>query len=80
VAFELTLPAVSADMEYGTVVRWLKGEGDRVARDEAVVEVEADKVTVEIESPTAGVLTTIEAAEGDEIKVGATLAIIDEES
>jgi 2-oxoglutarate dehydrogenase E2 component (dihydrolipoamide succinyltransferase) len=78
VALELKLPAVSADMEYGTVVRWLKAEGDRVARDEPVVEVEADKVTVEIESPTAGVLTSIEAAEGDELKVGATLAIIDE--
>jgi pyruvate/2-oxoglutarate dehydrogenase complex dihydrolipoamide acyltransferase (E2) component len=79
VALELKLPAVSADMEYGTVVRWLKAEGDRVAQDEPVVEVEADKVTVEVESPAAGTLTSIVAAEGDEMKVGATLAIIDEE-
>ena len=77
-AIELKLPAVSADMEYGTVTRWLKAEGDRVAQDEPVVEIEADKVTVEIEAPAAGVLARIVAAEGDEMKVGATIAIIDE--
>jgi 2-oxoglutarate dehydrogenase E2 component (dihydrolipoamide succinyltransferase) len=65
-------------MEYGTVTRWLKAEGDRVAQDEPVVEIEADKVTVEIEAPAAGVLARIVAAEGDEMKVGATIAIIDE--
>jgi 2-oxoglutarate dehydrogenase E2 component (dihydrolipoamide succinyltransferase) len=80
VAIELKLPAVSADMEYGTINRWLKSEGDRVAQDEAVVEVEADKVTVEIEAPAAGTLARIVAAEGDEIKVGATIAIIDEDA
>jgi pyruvate/2-oxoglutarate dehydrogenase complex dihydrolipoamide acyltransferase (E2) component len=78
VAIELKLPAVSADMEYGTITRWLKAEGDRVAQDEPVVEVEADKVTVEIEAPAPGVLATIVAAEGDEVRVGATIAIIDE--
>jgi pyruvate/2-oxoglutarate dehydrogenase complex dihydrolipoamide acyltransferase (E2) component len=80
VAIELKLPAVSADMEYGTINRWLKSEGDRVAHDEPIVEVEADKVTVEIEAPAAGVLSRIVAAEGDEIKVGATMAIIDEDA
>ena len=79
-AIELKLPAVSADMEYGTITRWLKSEGDRVVGDEPVVEVEADKVTVEIEAPAAGVLARIVAAEGDEIKVGATMAIIDEDA
>jgi 2-oxoglutarate dehydrogenase E2 component (dihydrolipoamide succinyltransferase) len=80
VALELKLPAVSADMEYGTIARWLKAEGDRVAKDEPVVEVEADKVTVELEAPASGVLARIVAAEGDEMRVGATLAIIDEDS
>jgi 2-oxoglutarate dehydrogenase E2 component (dihydrolipoamide succinyltransferase) len=78
VAIELKLPAVSADMEYGTITRWLKAEGDRVDRDEPVVEIEADKVSVEIEAPAAGVLARIVAVEGDEMKVGATIAIIDE--
>ena len=76
---ELKLPAVSADMEYGTIARWLKAEGDRVARDEPVVEVDADKVTVEIEAPAPGILARILAAEGDEIRVGATIAMIDED-
>jgi 2-oxoglutarate dehydrogenase E2 component (dihydrolipoamide succinyltransferase) len=80
VALELKLPAVSADMEYGTIARWLKAEGDRVAKDEPVVEVEADKVTVELEAPAAGTLARIMAAEGDEMRVGATLAIIDEDA
>jgi pyruvate/2-oxoglutarate dehydrogenase complex dihydrolipoamide acyltransferase (E2) component len=80
VALELKLPAVSVDMEYGTITRWLKAEGDRVAKDEPVVEIEAEKVTVEIEAPAAGTLTRIVAAEGDELRVGATLAIIDEDA
>jgi 2-oxoglutarate dehydrogenase E2 component (dihydrolipoamide succinyltransferase) len=80
VAIELKLPAVSAEMEYGTITRWLKAEGDRVSPDEPVVEIEADKVTVELEAPAPGVLTRIMAAEGDELKVGSTLAIIDEDA
>jgi len=80
VALELKLPAVSADMEYGTIARWLKAEGDRVAKDEPIVEVEAEKVTVELEAPAAGTLARIVAAEGDEMRVGATLAIIDEDA
>lgn len=79
-ALELKLPAVSADMEYGTIARWLKAEGDRVAKDEPIVEVEAEKVTVELEAPAAGTLARIVAAEGDEMRVGATLAIIDEDA
>ena len=78
-AIELKLLAVSAEMEYGTITRWLKAEGDRVAQDEPVVEIEADKVTVEVEAPVTGLLARIVAAEGDELKVGSTLAIIEED-
>jgi pyruvate/2-oxoglutarate dehydrogenase complex dihydrolipoamide acyltransferase (E2) component len=77
VAIELKLPAVSAEMEYGTITKWLKAVGDRVRQDEPVVEIEADKVSVELEAPAPGVLARIVAAEGDELKVGSTLAIID---
>ena len=79
-AIELKLLAVSAEMEYGTITRWLKAEGDRVAQDEPVVEIEADKVTVEVEAPVTGLLARIVAAEGDELKVGSTLAIIEEDA
>ena len=77
-AVELRLQALSDEMEYGTIVRWLKAEGDRVTAGEAVVEVEAEKVTNELEAPVTGVLERIVAVEGDEIRVGATIAIFAE--
>jgi 2-oxoglutarate dehydrogenase E2 component (dihydrolipoamide succinyltransferase) len=77
VAYELKLPSLAAEMEYGTVLRWLKQEGDAVAAGESVVEVEAEKANHELESPVAGRIAELVAAEGDEVKVGATLAIID---
>ena len=64
-------------MEYGTVLRWLKAEGESVAEGESLVEVEAEKVNHELEAPVSGRIETILAEEGDEIKVGATIAIID---
>jgi pyruvate/2-oxoglutarate dehydrogenase complex dihydrolipoamide acyltransferase (E2) component len=79
-AVELKLQAVSEEMEYGTIARWLKAEGDDVTAGEAVVEVEAEKVTSELEAPVTGVLERIVAAEGDEIRVGATIAIFAESS
>jgi pyruvate/2-oxoglutarate dehydrogenase complex dihydrolipoamide acyltransferase (E2) component len=77
VAYEFKLPLLAAEMEYGTVLRWLKGEGDAVAAGESLVEVEAEKANHELESPVAGRVDELVAAEGDEVKVGATLAIID---
>jgi len=76
VAYELQLPQLGAEMEYGTVLRWLKREGDTVAENEPILEVEADKANHEIESPVSGRIETILAEEGDEIKVGTTMAII----
>ena len=77
-AYELKLEQLAAEMEYGTVLRWLKREGDNVAAGEALVEVEAEKANHEIESPVSGRLESIQAEEGDEVKVGAVLAVIDE--
>ncbi len=76
-AYELKLPQLAAEMEYGTVLRWLKAEGESVAEGEPLVEVEAEKVNHELEAPVSGRIETILAEEGDEIKVGATIAIID---
>jgi pyruvate/2-oxoglutarate dehydrogenase complex dihydrolipoamide acyltransferase (E2) component len=58
-------------------MRWLKREGEDVAQGEPLVEVEADKANHEIEAPVSGRIESIVAEEGDEIKVGATMAIID---
>jgi 2-oxoglutarate dehydrogenase E2 component (dihydrolipoamide succinyltransferase) len=75
---ELRLTALSAGMEYGTVIGWRKQEGDPVEAGEAILELEADKVNYEIESPVTGTLSTIVAIQGDEIAVGEILAIIDQ--
>jgi len=76
VAIELRLERVSEEQEYGTISRWLKREGDAIAAGEVIVEVEAEKVTQEVEAPADGVLEAILAVEGDEIRVGDPIAVI----
>jgi pyruvate/2-oxoglutarate dehydrogenase complex dihydrolipoamide acyltransferase (E2) component len=75
---ELRLPQRSGDQEYATVQKWLKAVGDRVDAGDPVVEIEMDKATEEVVSPVGGRLAEILAEEGDELKVDAVLAIIDE--
>jgi pyruvate/2-oxoglutarate dehydrogenase complex dihydrolipoamide acyltransferase (E2) component len=77
VSYELKLGQLAAEMEYGTVLRWLRREGESVAEGDPIVEVEAEKANHEIEAPVSGRIDSIVAEEGDEIKVGATLAIIE---
>jgi pyruvate/2-oxoglutarate dehydrogenase complex dihydrolipoamide acyltransferase (E2) component len=79
VAYELKLGQLAAEMEYGTVMRWLKREGEAVTQGEPLVEVEAEKANHEIEAPVSGRIESILAEEGDEIKVGAVMALIDED-
>ena len=74
---EFQLPALSADMEYATIGRWLKQEGDSVRESEPLLEIDADKVTEELAAPATGTLREILAVQGDEVKVGAVLAIIE---
>jgi 2-oxoglutarate dehydrogenase E2 component (dihydrolipoamide succinyltransferase) len=76
---ELRLGTLSADIEFATVAEWRKREGDAVAAGETILEIETDKVTQEVEAPVDGTLSEILAVEGDEVKVGGLLAIIDEE-
>jgi pyruvate/2-oxoglutarate dehydrogenase complex dihydrolipoamide acyltransferase (E2) component len=60
------------------ILRWLKKQGDKVHKGEAIVEVETDKVNVEVEAPEDGLLSHIYAEEGEFIKFGAVVAAIDE--
>ena len=76
---ELRLGPLSADIEYATISGWRKREGDQVAAGETILEIETEKVTEEIETPVDGMLSEIVAVEGDEVKVGAILAVIEEE-
>ncbi|HKD74602.1 MAG TPA: biotin/lipoyl-containing protein, partial [Ktedonobacterales bacterium] len=75
-AKNVILPALGMAQETGKIVRWLKSDGDRVAQGEAIAEIETDKVTVELEAPISGTLSQISAAEGDDVPVGRTIAVI----
>ena len=70
------MPALGMAQETGKVLRWLKAEGDEVAKGEPLMEVETDKVTVEIEAPTDGLLAGLRAAEGADVPVGEAVAVI----
>jgi pyruvate dehydrogenase E2 component (dihydrolipoamide acetyltransferase) len=78
-ALEVTLPRLGQGMESGTIVRWLKSEGDRVEKGEALYELDTEKVTQEVEADASGVLLKILAGEGEEIEVGKRIAVIGEE-
>jgi pyruvate dehydrogenase E2 component (dihydrolipoamide acetyltransferase) len=77
-ASEVKLPRLGQGMESGTIVKWLKSEGDRVEKGEPLYELDTDKVTQEVEAEAAGVLLRIAVAEG-EVPVGQTIAVIGEE-
>ena len=75
-AKKVVMPALEMAQETGTVVAWLKNEGDAITKGEPILEIETDKATVEIEAGANGVLAGVKAAEGDEIPVGQTIAWI----
>src|SRR5438477_11599515 len=77
-ASEVKLPRLGQGMEAGTITRWLKSEGDTVAKGEPLFEIDTDKVTQEVEADYAGVLLRIELASG-EAPVGQTIAWIGKE-
>jgi pyruvate dehydrogenase E2 component (dihydrolipoamide acetyltransferase) len=74
-AAEVKVPRLGQGMESGTIVKWLKAEGDEVAKGEPLYELDTDKVTQEVEAEAAGVLLKIAVAEG-EVPVGTTIAFI----
>src|SRR6185437_8258861 len=73
---EIRVPTLGESVTEATVARWLKQPGERVERDEPVVELETDKVTLEVPAPQAGVIGTIQAEEGSNVPVGAVLGTI----
>src|SRR5256714_7699661 len=74
-ATEIKLPRLGQGMEGGTIVKWLKSEGDRVEKGEPLFEVDTDKATQEVEAEASGVLLKI-AVESGEVPVGQTIAVI----
>ena len=72
----ITMPALGESVSEGTVTRWLKGVGDSIAVDEALLEVSTDKVDTEIPSPVAGTIISIDVPVDSTVPVGARLAVI----
>ena len=70
------MPALGMAQETGKLLRWLKNEGDAVVKGEALMEIETDKVTVEIEAPAAGTLAGVTASEGEDVPVGQVIAYV----
>ena len=73
---DVIMPALGMAHETGTVLRWLKRDGEPVAKGEALLEVETDKVTVEIEAPADGTLAQVTAPDGTEVPVGTVIAVV----
>jgi pyruvate dehydrogenase E2 component (dihydrolipoamide acetyltransferase) len=76
VAYEFKLPDLGEGLTEGEVARWLVAEGQEVAEDEPLVEIQTDKTTVEIPSPAAGVVSQILVEEGKVVPVGTVLVVI----
>jgi pyruvate dehydrogenase E2 component (dihydrolipoamide acetyltransferase) len=74
--FEITMPQLSDTMTDGTVIKWLKKEGDKIKAGEVVGEIETDKANMEMESGEAGTLAAIVVQEGGKVPVGAVIAIL----
>jgi pyruvate dehydrogenase E2 component (dihydrolipoamide acetyltransferase) len=73
---DVIMPALGMAQETGKVVRWLKQDGESVEKGEALLEVETDKVTVEIEAPAGGTLAAVTAPDGAEVPVGTVIAVV----
>ena len=75
-AYEFKLPDLGEGLTEGEIARWLVAEGQEIAEDDPLVEIQTDKTTVEIPSPAAGVVSRILAAEGDVVPVGSVIVVI----
>lgn len=73
---EITMPQLSDTMTEGTVIKWLKKEGDKVKAGEIIAEIETDKANMEMEAFDGGTIAVISAKEGDKVKVGGTIAVL----
>src|SRR4051812_49694806 len=75
-ATEIRVPALGESVTEATVARWLKKKGETVKVDDPVVELETDKVTLEVNAPAAGTISEIAAEEGSNVEVGGLLGVI----
>ena len=76
-AEEIRIPTLGESVTEATIGKWLKQVGDAVTMDEPVVELETDKVAMEVNAPAAGVISELVVSEGDTVEVGALIAMVD---
>ena len=76
----ILVPVLGESVTEATVARWLKKEGEKVSADEPVVELETDKVNLEVPSPVSGVISKINSKDGDNVEVGSILGIVSSSS
>ena len=77
---KILVPVLGESITEATVSKWLKNEGDSVEADEPIVELETDKVNLEVPSPVSGTLTKINSKDGSVVEVGALLGSVSENS
>ena len=75
---DIKVPSLGESVVEATVAKWYKNEGDSVALDEPLLELETDKVTLEVPSPTSGLIEKISSPEGSTVEVGALLGVIND--
>jgi pyruvate/2-oxoglutarate dehydrogenase complex dihydrolipoamide acyltransferase (E2) component len=74
---EVVMPKIGLDMDEGTISKWYKQVGDRVASGDALVEIETDKAITDVESALDGILVEIVANEGDTVEITKTIAWVE---
>ena len=75
-AEKITVPTLGESVTEATVSKWLKSQGEKVIADEPIVELETDKVNVEVPAPSNGILGSIDVKEGETVNVGSLLGTI----
>src|SRR2546423_2420873 len=75
---DIVMPQMGESITEGTVSKWLKKVGDRIEKDEPLLEISTDKVDAEVPSPGAGVLLDIRTQEGETVEVGTVVAVVGE--
>ena len=75
---QIIVPSLGESVTEATVAKWLKQVGEKVETDEPVVELETDKVNIEVPSPLSGTLSSIKVKEGDTVEVGSLLGLLEE--
>ena len=75
---QILVPSLGESITEATVSKWLKQVGERIDSDEPLVELETDKVNIEVPSPLTGILSSIKVKEGDTVEVGTLLGIVNE--